>query len=209
MKNRMNREKGMTIVEASIVFPVMFLVIFLMIFTGNAYLQKCKIESCANQLAIKGASYCADPLLKSVEGGRIPSHTAHNVYPYRYLFTGEIGNIESQIKSEFNTAISKIGSGVFRGMKPTSLETNVKYNNGFIYSTFSIAVQYKVKIPIKLLGAEDFLYMKIATCVDMPVSDSTEFIRNADMVEDYVQRTGWADKIQEVIDSATKWMSGK
>ena len=39
MKNFKESERGMVIVEATIVFPVMFLVIFLMLFTGNAYLR--------------------------------------------------------------------------------------------------------------------------------------------------------------------------
>lgn len=38
---RLLDERGALIVEASIVFPTMFLAIFFMLFVGNAYTQKC------------------------------------------------------------------------------------------------------------------------------------------------------------------------
>jgi len=206
MKNFKESERGMVIVEATIVFPVMFLVIFLMLFTGNAYLQKCRVDSYVNQLAIEGASYCADPMLDEVEGGSIPSYDNVDIRPYRYLIGG-MDDIESEIDADVERKIRNMSSGLFSGMKPSSVIVNTKYNNGFIYSTFSVDVEYKIQIPVRLLGASDFIYMNIASHSDMPVSDTTEFIRNVNMVEDYMQKYGVTEKIEEMINKAKEWFN--
>ena len=84
---------------------------------------------------------------------------------------------------------------------------NTKYNNGFIYSTFSVDVEYKIQIPVRLLGASDFIYMNISSHADMPVSDTTEFIRNVNMIEDYMQKYGVTEKIEEMINKAKEWFN--
>lgn len=206
MKKFKDSERGMVIVEATIVFPVMFLVIFLMLFTGNAYLQKCRVDSYVNQLAIEGASYCADPMLDEVEGGSIPSYDNVDIRPYRYLIGG-MDDIEAEIDADVERKIRNMSSGLFSGMKPSSVIVNTKYNNGFIYSTFSVDVEYKIQIPVRLLGASDFIYMNISSHADMPVSDTTEFIRNVNMIEDYMQKYGVTEKIEEMINKAKEWFN--
>lgn len=88
-------ESGMVIVEATIVFPVMFLVIFLMLFAGNAYLQKCRIESLVNSYALEAAAYCADPMVENAISGTFPSVSELHVYPYRYFDPNGVGDIEA------------------------------------------------------------------------------------------------------------------
>lgn len=207
MKKKIIEESGMAIVEATIVFPVIFLVIFLMIFAGNAYLQKCRVEAIVNRMAISGAAYCADPLLQGIEGGSIPSLGELDVKPYRYLFGG-MESIETKISDEVETRVRGMSTGLFSNMKPTAPVIEVKYNNGFIYSTFSVEIEYKIEIPVRLLGASDFIALEVSTRTDMPVSDTVEFIRNVDMVGDYMDRYGVTEKINEVINKAKEW-SGK
>ena len=57
---RLLDERGALIVEASIVFPTMFLAIFFMLFVGNAYTQKCKVEDIVVSAVLEGAAKCAD-----------------------------------------------------------------------------------------------------------------------------------------------------
>lgn len=190
-------ESGMVIVEATIVFPVMFLVIFLMLFAGNAYLQKCRIEALVTDMAIDGASYCADPMLDEVESGTIPKYTTKDIIqPYRYLLGG-MNDVETEIETKLTTKISELSSGLFANMKPSTPVVDVMYNNGFIYSTFSVEVDYKIEIPVRLLGMSEFIALKISTRSDVPVSDTTELIRNIDMIEDYMEKFGVKEKIEE------------
>ena len=60
---RVKRDKGaVMVVEATIVFPIMFFVIFLIILYGNVMYQKSKIDNYVSAYAQWGAQQCADPL---------------------------------------------------------------------------------------------------------------------------------------------------
>ena len=98
-----------------------------------------------------------------------------------------------------------MSTGLFSNMKPSSPIINVKYNNGFIYSTFSVEIDYKIKMPVRLLGAKDNIAMKLSSRADMPVSNSAEIIRNIDMVEDYMEKYVETEKIKEMIKKAKEW----
>lgn len=200
-------EHGALIVEASIVFPVMFLVIFFMIFAGNAYLQKCRVEAIINQCAIDGASYCADPQLQGVEGGSIPSVSSLEVYPYRFFSSTGVGDIEGQMESLISSKVGKMSTGLFSGMKPEDLTVQANYSNGLLYATFSVDASYRIKIPVRLLGQKENIHLEVDTHVEMPVSDSTELIRNIDMIWDYMERYGVAEKIDEMVSAAKEWFN--
>lgn len=219
MKGRLRDEKGALIVEASIVFPVMFLVIFLMIFAGNAYLQKCRIEAIINKLSIEGAAYCADPMLSMINErseedsefaneGNIPGFNV-NVKPYRYLIGG-MNDIISEIDGKVQAEVSQLSSGLFSGMKPADIVYGEpEFNNGFIYSTFSIEISYNIIMPIRLLGDTENILMAFSTRVDVPVTDSPEFIRNVDMIEDYLGKYGITDwineKVGKLMEKVNEW----
>ena len=194
------------------VFPVMLIVILLMIYAGNAYFQKCRVEAIANDVAIEGADRCADPLLVNVEGGNMPNVSTINVYPYRYLDSTGVGTTVSDMENELEDRIEKLGNGYFTRMKPKVKEVSAVYNYGFIYSTFEVYVEYKIEFPIRMIGDDENISLTMATTASMPVSDSTELIRNVDMVEDYLERLGvkaavseLTGKIKEAISALTPW----
>lgn len=193
-------ESGSLIVEATIVFPVMFLVIFFMIFAGNAYLQKCRVESIISQCAIDGASYCADPQLQQVENGNIPDLGSLEVYPYRFFSSTGVGDVEGEMAELIEQRVSNLSTGLFSNMKPTDLIVQTNYSNGILYATFGVDASYKIKIPVRLLGQKENIHLDVRTHVEMPVSDSVELIRNIDMVWDFMERTGVAEKVENVKD---------
>ncbi len=199
-------ERGALVVEASIVFPVMFLVIFFMIFAGNAYLQKCRVEAIINQCAIDGASYCADPQLQGVEGGTLPSLDSE-IYPYRFFSSTGVGDVEGTIEGLIEDRVSNMSTGLFSGMKPTNFTVQTNYDGGILYATFKVDAAYKIRIPVRLLGETENIHLDVTTHVEMPVSDSVELIRNIDMVWDYMEKYGLAEKIQEMVDEAKSWFN--
>lgn len=206
MKKIINNENGMMIVEATVVFPVMFLVIFLMLVAGNAYLQKCRVEAFSNKLAIQGAAYCADPMLETIESDGIPDLSNVHVKPYRY-FIGGMNETVSEISDDADGRIRNMSTGLFSGMKPVNPIVNVQFNNHYIYSTFSVDLEYKVQMPVRLLFEKDNISMNFHTRADVPVSDSVEFLRNVDMADDYLERTGAKDKIKTYIEKAKEWFN--
>ncbi|MCL2747174.1 MAG: pilus assembly protein [Oscillospiraceae bacterium] len=204
------REGGMVIIEATIVFPVMFLVIFFMIFMGNAYYQKCKIEAIVTELTLDGAAYCASPLLRDVDKtGKAPTF-GKSTDPWRYYrYFTKMGNTQQAIEQELETQVGGVGTGLFSCMKPNRPSAKVQPNNYVVYSTFSIDLDYMVPLPIKLLGEQYFSSFRVETHAESAVTDAPEFIRNVNMVEDYLKQTGVDEKIKEAIDKAKGFFKKK
>ena len=204
MKKRLKNDSGALIVEATIVFPVCLIIIMMLLYLGNVYYQKSRIESIVEEAVLDGAAYSADPLLKAVEeSGKIPDFGSVDYKPYRYIagFFGGMGDIESSVRNLISSRIGSLNTGLYTGMKPTGYNSNlsVKYNGGFIASSVSVDLQYRIELPIRLLGERERLSMKFKTHTEVPVSDSPEFIRNVNMIEDILEVTGIKAKITDKV----------
>lgn len=65
LRERWKQTRGAIIMEATIVYPVMFFVIFFMLFMGNMFCIRAGIDSLVTQEALTSAAYYADPKLES------------------------------------------------------------------------------------------------------------------------------------------------
>lgn len=209
MKKGMKEERGAVFVEASIVFPVCLIVILMLLYLGNVYYQKSRIEAIVVEAALDGAAYCADPLLRAIEsgGGRVPALGSADYEPYRYLggLFGGMDSIEESVSSLITDRVRGLNTGLFSGMKPTGYDTGglqVEYRSSFIVSSISVDMEYRIELPIRLLGDRENLSMKFHTHTEVPVGDTPEFIRNVNMVDDIFEVTGakeaMTNKIQEL-----------
>ena len=188
-KNRFRSERGaVQIVEAAFVFPVVFIILFALIYMGNIYYVKTQVDSIVAEAAIKGAAYCTDPLLESIEGGTIPSVNDLSVKPYRYILTGDLKEAAKQIGQATKNAIESRSTSFFTGMVPkvkTPTSSIATYSNHIFYSKFSVEVECTVSFPLKILGLESIADTPISSYYEVPVDDTPEFIRNTDMIIDY------------------------
>ena len=197
MLQKIKSENGMAIVEATYVFPIIVIIVFLLIYVGNGYWQKCKIESIVTKAAIQGAAYCGNPLTEKVDSKNFPDVNSLNVYPYRHLFTGKMNEIESSVESSVKKEIAKVGSGLFSNMNKVSSSVETEYDAAFLYSTFLVDVDYKIRLPLKILWQDDYFYITFTSRVEVPVTDSTEYIRTFDTVIDYMEKTGLMEKFDD------------
>jgi len=203
IKNKIRNENGaVQIVEATFVFPIMFIIFFFLIYMGNAFFVKAQIEGVVESRAVEGASYCADPMLQTIKNnnGAIPSLDNIKTEPYRYIFGG-MDSVESKIATEVQNDIEGNSTSFFKNMNPdlkTSRSNIAKFNNYVVYSTFSVEVKYDMKFPIKFLGGDSPTVMTVNSRAEMPVSDTAEFIRNTDMVVDLFYGTKIGQSISDV-----------
>jgi hypothetical protein len=201
----LKRETGMMVVEASIVFPVMFFIIILLILLGNAYYAKCKTENATGENAINAAAFIADPLLRTVtEAGSLPEKLKSNPNrPYRYL----IGivfkkNAEQQkMESALIKKLETLGTGFFSWMSPKRSKGEANYYNIGIYQSLRAGGAVLTPIPFKILGQKERFQMLYASYADVPVCDAPEFIRNMSMVRDLSERYGITQKVTGKIDA--------
>lgn len=199
-------ERGVIFVEASVVFPVMFIIIFLMIYAGNAYWLRSKVEALTVEHAFRGAAHCADPLVVNVESGSIPNVNNHQVYPYRIFDPNGVNSTAEDIAGELEDAIDSMGHGLFKGMKPRNVIVVPRYSNAVIYSTFSLDVDYEIELPIRMIGQKENYALDFSTRMEVPVSDVPEMMRTVDMVEDYMESSGLKGQIQEILGKVQEWM---
>lgn len=200
IKEKMKNESGMAIVEATFVFPIMFIILFFLIYMGNAFYIKAQVESVVKQQAIVGASYCTDPILAQIkELGTVPPLNGIEVQPYRY-FIGGMDTIEEEITKSVEAEINGNSSSFFKNMKPKIVNNKVKFNNYIVYSTFSVDLEYEIKFPIRFLGVDEYTVLEMKSRANVPVTDSTEFIRNTDMVMDFFSTSTLGKKIAGAFD---------
>lgn len=207
-----SRETGaVQIVEAAFVFPIMFIILFFLIYMGNAFFVKAQVEGVVESRAIEGASYCADPMLQTIKdnNGVVPSLDKIKTEPYRYIFGG-MDSVESKIATRIQNDIEGNSTSFFNNMKPklkTARSNIAKFNNYVVYSTFSVEVKYELKFPIKFLGADSPTVMTINSRAEVPVSDTAEFIRNTDMVVDLFYGTKIGQSISDVFGKINGFIS--
>ncbi len=205
-----NEEGAVQIVEATIVFPIMFIILLFLIYMGNAYYIRSQVEKVVVSYAIQGASYCADPLLEVLETtGSIPKVDDYNTEPYRYIFGG-MSDIESQIAKAVKKEIATKTTSFFRNMEPkikTPESQITQFKNYVVYSTFAVEVEYEIKFPIKILGADSPTVLNVCSRSEVPVTDTAEFIRNTDMVIDLFHGTKIGQAISDVFGKINEFIT--
>lgn len=193
MLKGMKDEKGMLVIEATFIYPIMFFIIFFLIYTGNIYFQKARIESIICQSAIRAGALFADPLLDEIYAGNGMIPLDVNIEPYHHLF----GNGEGHINDDFKNSLG--GDGFFAGMSAEIININTKGENFIIYATYTVDVAYKIKFPIRFIFGESDASVSLTSRLEVPATDTAEFIRNTDMVVDYMQRSKTIDKFYQTI----------
>jgi len=186
-------EQGSLILEATFVFPIMFVVIFFLLIMGNIYYQKCRVQRYTVTMAADAAANCADPLLSSVTDGGVNSIGFNEVdlKPYRYIplvASGYMDEIAEDAKEGLETDVNNLHDGFFLGMHPTSVSATPDPDMKFVYSKLKLNVDYQIKMPIRLLFTDHDFVVDMSSTIDVPVSDVPEFIRNVDYVDDLVQK---------------------
>lgn len=189
-------ENGSTIVEASFIFPIVIIILFFLIFLSNAFYTKARVDSIVASAAIEGASKCGNRLLTDIEKNRIiPSLSSFEktggANPYRYIVPSNTKTIDEINKSVYEQLTSKSIS-IFPGYEPkikTARKKISKYNNYILYSTYSVQVEYEIEFKI-LSIFNNIKPLTLYSYSNEPVNDAPEFIRNMDMLDDYIFKEG-------------------
>jgi len=207
-----NHEKGAaTLVEAVIVFPVMVIIVFIMMMAGNAYYQHSRVERAVVECTLDASSRCANPLLGYVlEHDSVP-HGANDVeiYPYRYLFPGEMNNIRGKMASELTDRINSMNSIAFRGMEPRDVSVNMKLKWYVIASYIDTSCRFKIELPIRMLFSDHNVAFQYEVHLTEPVGDAANLIRNTSMVMDFLERQEFYKRLAETgakIQEKTKFL---
>lgn len=193
-------ERGVLVIEATFVYPIMFFVIFFLIYMGNMFFLKSDIERIVNEVSIRAASYYGDPLLEDMENNGGLQVNNISIQPYRYLNVFANGNDINNGEAEMRSAINN--TGFFAGMTPRVVSVDSEVHNYVIYQTYEVNVEYVLEFPIRFIFQDDYMALECTAHAEVPIVDNAEFIRNVDMVIDYIQRSPTGQKALDGITGA-------
>lgn len=209
MKNNEKRsaeDGAMTIIEAAFVFPIMFIVVFMMILTGEAYYQNARVEYEVSHAAVAGAARCENPMLSYVQknGNSVPtSPSAADVVPYRYLFTGRAKSIAAEVAGDLTETIESMKPLAFRAMSPANVSVNVQPKMNMLVSSLLVECEYDIELPIRMIFSNKKIKFHYEVGVTEPIGDPSEFVRNVSTVQDLLERS---EKAQAVFQEIKKGM---
>ncbi len=216
IKNKMKNENGMVIVEAAIVFPVVFFVLLFIIFIGNMYYEQAKVDRIVLTYANKGAQYVADPSLYDMDhGGSVPSTVNDlDIEPYRYIIgsisNGSVSAIENVLSEQVKNEINRGGLVLFSNGKTNVIGSDnskiATFKNYVVYSTFVVQVNYEVKFPIRFFGEANPTIARLSSRAEVAVNDAPEFIRNVDMVVDLLDGTKTAESVNSIFSKINEFI---
>lgn len=189
----LKREKGSVVIEAAFVYPIMFFVLLFLLYMGNMFYLKARIDSTVAGEAMRCAANYADPNMEQYSQA-IPTTTAGKTVTeelYRYVNILDVGGYGTADTTDENNLRAKISEGGFYDrMVPYEVTINShKVNNYVIYQTYEVEVSYKIKFPIRFIFDDDIVFLEMTSRSEVPVTDTAEFIRAVDMAVDYMQQT--------------------
>lgn len=187
----------MTIVEATFVFPIVFIIVFFMIMAGEAYYQRARVEHAVTAAAIDGAARCENPMLGTVMAdGAVPTDpAATDVMPYRYIFTGEARSIANQVRRDLQKTLEDMQPLLFRNMSPKNVMVTTDLHMNPLVSSLPLECTFEIPLPIKMIFSDEQFGFRYSVQVTASIGDPAEFVRNVGMVADFLQRSQTAMKV--------------
>ena len=169
------------IVEAAIVFPIVFFTMFFIICMGNAYYIRSCMDSIAQTTAVEAANYASNEnLLTIMREGYY--YKDRNVDPYRYTVSQYLkDSVDEVVKKRTDSK----DNSILAAMLPKNVSYSVKFDSGLFGSSVTVEIDYTISVmPLvkKNLGIADVEYTSRAVA---NITDSVEFIRNLDMLRDF------------------------
>ncbi len=199
------KENGALIVEATFVFPIMFFVIFFLIYMGNMFYMRSRVDALVSEAAVHAAAYCRDPLLGTIEDtGGVPDRL-NDIQPYHMVLGGV--SMANPVRNELEDRLDQLGSGYFYGMNLREcVIDHFDYHKGILTSTFTVAATYRIKFPIRFLGSDRPTILRITSESTVPVTDTPEFILDVDMAMDFWDRSALKEKLSEIVSKVSEFL---
>lgn len=212
-----NEEGAATIVEASIVFPIVFLIVLLLFVMGYYQLELATLQTRADRVADLTGRLVVVPGYESLYENKLSSKAIDfknmpkvndsmlkKIYsdldPYRYWGTGE-----KEVSGSLLDEVGKIATDT-AFMKPENSRKSVKVivNKSGVTTKVTTTITSEIKLPtfIKAFGLSPNVTAK-AEGISY-VSDTSEFMRNTDIVFDLseflAEKSGLSKELSDVIN---------
>jgi hypothetical protein len=214
--------RGSVILEGTFMYPLVFAVLFFVIFLGDTYYKEAQIQNYTAAASLDGAATMSSPtdvrLIKNSDGTySYPSYSSGSsvpeVNPFRYI----IGAFSSISGCRANDTTNAIASDLNRKIQKASLfglqgahDVSVEYCPGIMFGDFRVRVNYNTIVPFYTPFTFANPNMTNTASAITPVSSISEFMRNVDFVEDLIlpNANTYAEKATGVLESVNSAIGG-
>ena len=204
MKKLSKEEKGLAVVEATILLPFCMVMILALFYAAIFMCQKANLQANVENTLLYYKNVHSDNYVEasshmSYKSGAGTTEAVGSSYgkpvyrfPYRFLF---MKFDREGFRSFFR---SMCGHMFFDDGSEVSLD--VDYNNYVIYKTITATARQTVRpaVSLAMIGLPDS--MEITVSGTVVVTDGDDFIRNTDFVVDIVSHTALGQKASELVD---------
>lgn len=212
-----SRISGTVILEYTLVFPLVLLVIFALFYAGFILHQRSVLDGAVNRGTIYAARLLSDPQYSTIvssagaggdaldcESSDYSFSSKFDIQPYRYIFNYNGGTAKGPVEEKVKNIVQ---ANSFWG-GTSNLTVNYSYKNYVLYQEISISAKQKIPLPglFKLIGLDD--YIELSSVSVQAVTDPDEFIRNVDLTIDVLEMvTGnnVKETIQNVVSKISKF----
>lgn len=207
MKNFKSDETGAAqIIEAAIIYPVVFMILFYLIYMGLYILQCVTVESYAQKIALMAAREVAHPgYIDEIDKDAIDASVDYSgnndislpddpreigvSSAYRYFAPKNLISKEKQdyLKNQLRNLI-KTSSII--GNSDGDIKVDITFKNYVVVQQVEVkATQKLASFPVlEFFGMNDDL--TVSSTAVASVNDSDEFIRNVDFIDDIIETIG-------------------
>lgn len=212
-----NEEGAATIVEASIVFPIVFLIVLFLFIMGYYQLEVATLQTRADRVADLTGRLVVVPGYDNLFEGNLSSKAIDfenmpkvnndmlkkiysNLDPYRYCGTGE-----KEVSGSLLDEVGKIATDeAYMNPRHSLKKVDVSIKKSGVTTKVITTVSSDIRLPgfLKLLGLQTST--KASTKGIAYVSDTSEFMRNTDIVFDLseflAEKSGLSKKLSDAIN---------
>ncbi|SNT08648.1 hypothetical protein SAMN06309944_2028 [Micrococcales bacterium KH10] len=184
-------ERGLVIVEAAFIYPLVFILLVLVMSMSEMYYQRARVESLTLSYAQQAAAEMSDSMDYDVAGDgesvRVSGQQDRALYRYILGSHNDFATVEGKVESAVTRAFDENDIGFF-GPAPTLDSVSVTYGRHFTYEELKVSVDYGYRLPFlgkQVAGGGPFSF-EFNASAELPVLQSAEFVRNFDLANDMV-----------------------
>lgn len=191
---------GMIVVEAVFVYPVVFMVLAVILFLGDVYYQRARVEAIVLDASIRGASQVATASLPKISFDPATGRGVLNPQdirndPYRYIFDSPQGTSTDDALKGTQALVDELlpASASFFGLAPEfdGKSAKVVYESKVIRGEVSVSAVYGIRVPVhKALIPEGEVSLELNARATSSVTPMGELVRNIDMMDDLYEASG-------------------
>lgn len=217
-KKIIHKENASVVLENIIIMPIVFTMVFALIFMGFVEYQKSVMDAAVYRGALKASKMIANPhYFDSIEGENPndPDVSGYNLKknietykdnkPYRYLATDtQLKNSVISVEEDIKKYIGDMK--LFDDNPSDRVQIDIQPDNKFLYQTVTVTASQSFEVPIAF-GVFNPVAMELHSRAEVLVTDGAEFIRNTDLALELAIKASEQLKVPEMLDRVKQFFN--